>query len=360
VAALRRAARERGGGQSQPGQVGKRPGDRKGTKIADVRLLTWRQVTPNEADEQMSVAETFTGQPSSMARAVVQSLRVMRAVTGVLRIRSGSTQLGGLLATTRPPRLTTRGLNAHRSEFEGMPVWTLVPASPSGKYVVALHGGAYVVEPTIIHWFDYASMARDTGATVVVPLYPLAPNGTASNVVPKIADHISAVIADADHDPEAVGVYGDSAGGGLALIATQELVRRGSPTPARMVLISPWVDVTMSNPVMHDIDDPLLNAADSRQKGKLWAGSLDTTDPLVSPLYGSLSGLPATAVYAGSLELLAADMLVLCDKALATPGAEFTFILRKGEMHTWALPVLPEARGVRPQIYEQLLRTDPP
>jgi triacylglycerol lipase len=47
------------------------------------------------------------------------------------------------------------------------------------------------------------------------------------------------------------------------------------------------------------------------------------------------------------------------DELLATPGADFTFILRKGEMHTWALPVLPEARAMRPQIYEQLLGTDP-
>jgi triacylglycerol lipase len=208
----------------------------------------------------------FTGKPSTTARAVVWGLRVMRAVAGVLRIGSGSAQLGGLLATSRPPRFTTPGRDVHRSEYEGMPVWTLVPASPSGKFAVALHGGAYVVEPTIIHWFDYASMARDTGATVVVPLYPLAPTGRASTVVPKIADLRSSVIADADNDADAVGVYGDSAGGGLALLATQEVVRRGSPTPARMVLISPWVDVTMSNPVMEDIDDPLLNAADSREK----------------------------------------------------------------------------------------------
>lgn len=247
----------------------------------------------------------------------------------------------------------------HRSEFGDMPVWTLVPVSPSGKYVVALHGGAYVVEPTIIHWFDYASMARDTGATVVVPLYPLAPKDTASTVVPKVADLISAVIADANRDPEKVSVYGDSAGGGLALIAAQELVRRGLPTAARMVLISPWVDVTMSNPAIQAIDDPLLDSAASKEKGKLWAGSLDTTDPLVSPRYGSLAGLPATAVYAGSLELLAPDMLLLRDKALATSGAHFTFVLRKGEMHAWPLPVLPEARAVRPQIYKQLLGTDP-
>jgi triacylglycerol lipase len=312
---------------------------------------------PAAADEQMSLAATFTGQPSIVAQAAVLGLRVVRAVTDFVGIDFGI-QLVPLIASDSPPWFTTLRLDVQRGKFEGMPVWMLAPASPSDKYVVALHGGAYVVQPTVLHWLDYASIARDTGATVVVPIYPLAPQGTASTVVPKIADLVSAVIADANHDPEAVSVYGDSAGGALALAAAQELVRRGSPTPARMVLISPWLDVTMSNPAIQYIDDPVLNAAVSKEKGELWAGDLDTTSPLVSPLYGSLSGLPPTAVYSGSLDVLSPDVLVLQDKASATPGANFTFILRKGEIHAWALPILPEARAVRPQIYEQLLGTD--
>jgi triacylglycerol lipase len=51
-------------------------------------------------------------------------------------------------------------------------------------------------------------------------------------------------------------VYGDSAGGGMALSVTQLLVSRGNPTPSRLVLISPWLDVTMSNRAIALIDDP--------------------------------------------------------------------------------------------------------
>ena len=76
---------------------------------------------------------------------------------------------------------------------------------------------------------------------------------------------------------------------------------------------------------------------------------------MVSPLFGSLAGLPPTAVYFGNLDILAPDGLVLQDNALATPGADFTFILRKGELHNWpALWFLPEAVAVRPDIYQQL------
>ena len=157
--------------------------------------------------------------------------------------------LGPLLASDSPPWFTTLGLNVQRSEFEGMPVWTLQsPGSSSDKTVVAVHGGGYIFQPTLFHWLDYAAMARDTGATVVVPIYPLAPQGTAATVVPQIADLIASQID--QHGAENVSVYGDSAGGGLALAAVQELVRRGDPVPSHMVLISPALDVTLSDPAI--------------------------------------------------------------------------------------------------------------
>ena len=225
-----------------------------------------------------------------------------------------------------------------RSEFEGMPVWTLQSAgSTSGKDVVAVHGGAFVVQPNIFNWLDYAAMVRNTGATVIVPIYPLVPQGTAATVVPAMADLISSQID--QHGAENVSVYGDSAGGTIALAAVQELVRRGDPVPSHMVLISPALDATLSNPAIPFVDDPLFSGVLPTLHNivQLWAGDLDLTDPLVSPLYGSLAGLPPTAVYVGSLEILAPDVLVLQDKALATPGADFTFILRKGELHDWAI-----------------------
>jgi triacylglycerol lipase len=91
-----------------------------------------------------------------------------------------------------------------RTEYDGMPVYTIQSAKPSEKVVVGIHGGGFILQPTILHWLDYAQMARDTGATVVVPLYPLAPQGTAGTVVPTIADLISSEID--QHGAENVSV----------------------------------------------------------------------------------------------------------------------------------------------------------
>jgi len=221
---------------------------------------------------------------------------------------------------------------------------------------VAIPGSAFIFSPTIFHWFNYAAMASNTGATVIVPIYPLVPQGgTAGTVVPAMADLISAQID--QHGADNVSVHGDSLGGTIGLAAVQELVRRGDSVPSHMVLISPALDLTFSNPAIQFVDDPVFSRQlpTAHKNPQLWAGDLDLTDPMVSPLFGSLAGLPPTAVYFGNLEIFAPDGLVLQDKALATQGADFTFILRKGEIHDWALnTILPETIAVLPDIYQQL------
>jgi len=323
-----------------------------GAPLADVSDLT--SLTQLNAT---AAPATFTGQPSFVSQVFTGFYRVLGAVGDFLGVDL-ATPLGHLISSDSPPWFTTLGLNVQRGEFEGMPVWTLQsPGSTSDETVVAIHGGAFVAHVNIFNWLNYAAMARDTGATVIVPIYPLVPQGgTAGTVVPAMADLISAQID--QHGAENVSVLGDSAGGNIALAAVQEMVRRGDPVPSRMVLSSPALDSTLSNPAIQFVDDPVLSSVvlpDLHKYNQLWAGDLDLTDPLVSPLFGSLAGLPPTAVYIGNLDILAPDGLVLQDKALATPGADFTFILRTGLLHIWAvIPWLPEAIAVQPDIYQQL------
>jgi acetyl esterase/lipase len=257
-----------------------------------------------------------------------------------------------LIASSKPPWFTTLGLNVKRSEFEGMPVWTIQSPTPSDKTVIAIHGGAYILQPMVLHWLNYAALARDTGATVVVPIYPLAPQGTAATVVPVIADFITDEVD--RNGADNVSVYGDSACGGLALAAMQELVRRGDPTPAKMVLLSPWLDVTMADPRLASVKDPVLRSASLREAGLEWAGTLDPDDPRVSPINGSLAGLPPTTVYSGSLDLLSVDALRLRDTA-SSEGADFTFVLRSGVMHDWPILPLPEGFAVQKQLFGELV-----
>ena len=255
----------------------------------------------------------------------------------------------------KPPSRILRGVRASSSNELGWPVWTLSPEKDSERkraVVIAVHGGGYTSEIIGPHWAFYGSLVREAGVNVVAPIYPLAPHGVASKVVPLVADLIESQVRlrGADH----VGVEGDSAGAGLLLAAMQLLVQRGATVPARMVLISPWLDATVSDPRSRLIDDPLLSVEGLREAGRLWAGELDASDPLVSPINGQLKGLPATLVLSGSLDILYPDSLRLRDLA-EKEGVDFAFDLREGLLHGWAgFSILPEAKAVAPTIVKRL------
>jgi len=337
--------------------------------VANVATLNQEVASPNltqvnlAADTRPSVMSgdeqpVFTGQPTLVSDVFVAVLRIAHEVLGLFGVENVPPAQLPIFSDGTPPLLVTLGLNVQRSEFDGMPVYTLQqPGSTSEEVVVGLHGGAYVGQISLFQWWTYADVARDTGATVVVPVYPLAPEGTAAVVVPEMADFLSQLID--EHGSDNVSVFGDSAGGGLALAAVQELVRRGSPTPSRMVLLGPWLDATVSDPESQTIPDPILDAGVLKDAGVLWAGDLDPSDPLVSPLNGSLRGLPPTWVYTSSLDLLAPQTERLREQALADGLTNFNFVFREGEVHVWpTYPFLPETAADLSAIESELLGTD--
>ncbi|ORX14282.1 lipase [Mycobacterium szulgai] len=242
------------------------------------------------------------------------------------------------ISNSPPPLLTSLlGETVQYSTYDGMRVVQITPAHPTGEYVVALHGGAFIFPPSIFHWLNYSVTAYQTGATYQVPIYPLLQQGgTAGVVVPQMAGFISSQIA--QHGVQNVSVIGDSAGGNLALAAVQYMVQNPAlgPVPSSMVLLSPWLDLTHSG----------------GQLGKVWAGNLAVNDYLVSPLYGSLTGLPPTYVYSGSLDPLATEAAALQQAALAQ-GVQMSFVLGNGGIHDWVL-LTPVGPLYWPQIDREL------
>jgi acetyl esterase/lipase len=305
----------------------------------------------NPAASTVGTAVGFSGQPSLLMSIAVLALRLAKPVEQLLGI-DFTTTIAPAIASTSPPWLLTLGLHVTKTEYDGMDVYEIASFTPSGDYVVAVHGGAYAVQPTLLHWLSYTTTVRATNATVVVPIYPqISQGGNAATVVPEIAGLISQQIN--IYGVDKVSVVGDSAGGGLALAAVQLMVSQNMPVPKSLVLQSPWLDVTMSNPAIARIDDPVLNRRELVRDGLAWAGDLGGTDPLVSPVYGSMAGLPPTYIYSGSDDLLSADALVLQQKAIAA-GAPISFILRRGEIHDWALLPILDGGQVQDQIYREL------
>ncbi|MDJ0276437.1 alpha/beta hydrolase fold domain-containing protein [Sphingomonas sp. 2R-10] len=208
--------------------------------------------------------------------------------------------------------------------------------------LIYLHGGAFQLDLLKEHWPILGGLAARTGVELTVPLYPLAPEHDWQPAFAMIdalyAEMVAAVGA------QNVVIAGDSAGGGIALSLCQRWRDRGTPLPARLVLISPWADATVSDPAQTEIAkrDHILSIDRLRDAGFSWAGARRTNDPVISPLFGSLAGLPAMLVLAGTDDILVSDARRLATSARAS-GTDLRLSEYPGMFHVWLAAPIPEA-----------------
>ena len=183
--------------------------------------------------------------------------------------------------------------------------------------VLFLHGGAFMICSPASHRSITGRLAKAVGATVFVPDYRLAPE----HPYPAALDDAVAsyrALLEQGYAPEQIAVAGDSAGGGLALSLCLRLRGEGSPLPACLALISPWADLTLTQ-VAKIADDPLLCVAWGEQGAAAYLQGRSADDPLVSPLFADLPGMPPTLIQSASEEMLREDSRRLA-KALTEAG----------------------------------------
>ncbi|WP_336249045.1 alpha/beta hydrolase [Stomatohabitans albus] len=173
-----------------------------------------------------------------------------------------------------------------------------------------LHGGGYWSDPALLYYPFFNRIARAFNAHIVMPVYPKAPTHSAPEMHDMVFARYQYLINERGIDPQSIVVMGDSAGGGLALSLLQMLRDRNAPMPKAGLLISPWLDISNSNDEMDAIQpsDPMLNREFLRIQGTYVAGERDTKDPLVSPIYGDLSGLAPITVVSATHDILHADV----------------------------------------------------
>lgn len=211
------------------------------------------------------------------------------------------------------------------------------------RTVVYVHGGGFVAPLDPFHVRYAARLARALEARVVLPDYPLAPERCWRDSHAALADLTARWLA----EPEPVVLAGDSAGGGYALALAQTLRDRGGPQPARLLLHSPWVDLTASAPETEAfaVRDTWLFLGKLHAYAGWWAGSPDDlARPEVSPALGDLDGLPPALMFCGTRDLLAPGCRLLADRA-AGSAWELTYVEEPDLIHVYPLlPLVPEAR----------------
>jgi len=223
----------------------------------------------------------------------------------------------------------------------GMQVFTLNPDG-QGPVALYLHGGAYVNPFNAYQWRFMDRLTAGTGCTTVAPAYHLAPHADYARAYEDLSGLWRDLIK--QYPGRRMLLMGDSAGGGLALGLAESLVREGDALPERLILFSPWVDVSMDNP---DIEayvpvEPILHLPLVKVHGQCWAGEADTHHWQVSPLFGEMAGLPPVTVYCGTRELLYPDERRLLDR-LEAAGVAADLKVGRGLNHDWPLMPIPEA-----------------
>ena len=147
--------------------------------------------------------------------------------------------------------------------------------------------------------------------------------------------------------PGNVAFAGDSAGGNLVLAAMLALRERGLPLPVSAVLMSPWTDLaaTGASYVTRAEADPIHQRPMILALAKNYLGGQgDPRDPLVSPLYADLQGLPPLLIQVGDRETVLDDSVMLTDLARAA-GVDVNLEVWDGMIHVFQMfgAELPEA-----------------
>lgn len=286
---------------------------------------------------------------SGIVRSVIKIIGIKKRTNG-----ADESVKDKLRSFTKPSPVAkfTKGLTVTDTLFMGQHVYTLTPEKHANhKVIFYLHGGAFVLSFIKPHWRFIQQLAKQTHCTIVAPDYPLSPEHDYKERFAMLEPLYAALAARAGTD--SIIIIGDSSGGNLALAMAQEMKKKGM-APQQVILLSPWLDVSMTNPdiAAADARDPLLTAKGALFVGRIHAGadSLHLKDPLISPLYGPLQGVGRISTFTGTDDVLNPDAEKL-RRMLVQQGINNNFYEYRRMIHTFMLFKMPEGKRARKQVY---------
>jgi monoterpene epsilon-lactone hydrolase len=212
------------------------------------------------------------------------------------------------------------GVTYEAETVGGVSGWWCRPEDPkSGEAILHIHGG----------WFNWGSaqafrhlvghVAARTCVAAFVPDYRLAPE----HPFPAASEDIRITYFGlVERGYSKIAVMGDSAGGNLALGLLVNLSANnpsGTVAPVGAVVLSPVTDLSLTGTSWETraAADPYFLRSQATELVRSYLGGHDPADPLASPLYGNLAGLPPIRVLVGDDEVLLDDSLRFVEQAVA-------------------------------------------
>lgn len=285
---------------------------------------------------------------STLVRSQIKLLHPLLQNATLEQMRRGQDALSKL--GLRAVRNSVRYRRLYFPRFDA--AWAIPLEGRVCQAILYLHGGAYVAGTLPYAKVFGGVLAQHTGRATLCVGYRLAPE-----------DPFPAALEDAltayqrmllRFAPQDIAFVGESAGGGLCFSLALKLKERSLPQPGQIVAISPWTDLsrTRDDEELQRLD-PLLSRENLLVSARQYAGGASLKNPLVSPLYGDLTGLPPSLIFVGSYEILLTDSVLLAEK-LRNAGSVCELHIEEGLWHVYVLYGVPEAREAIKRLTEYL------
>lgn len=252
---------------------------------------------------------------------------------------------GGAFYDSVPP--PTRLFNKYDIEtaiIDGSKVYTLsVKDQIATGTIYYLHGGGFACGLSLIHWEIITYFADQLGYRIVIPDYPLIPKADYI----EIYDFIFNLYKEIAKSKGRLFVVGDSAGASLVLGLSQLIDKEKLRKPDHLIMISPWMDVAMTNTEIERLQpiDPSLDCDGLKYAGQVYSMG-DLQNPLVSPIYGEYQDVSPMTLIVGTLDLLYPD----CHKfneICKEKGVKLSFYEYENMVHLFPLFNIPQAKEAR-------------
>lgn len=277
-------------------------------------------------------------------------------ILAVITTLLGATYLYYKKPSLSIPKYINKEFNFKKEKFQSKDVYILGPKeNKKEKFILYQHGGTYAMNLTNVYWNFFADVIEDTGVTFIIPDYPLTPTFYYKDVFDMMSPLYEEVIKKVGADN--LIVMGDSAGGGLSLALCQQAGEKGLEQPSKLILISPWLDVSMSNQKIDEVqeNDKLLNKDILKLAGQVYARDTETSYNLLSPINGPLDKLKDVTVFSGTYDILNPDIQLLIQKAKKI-GLEIDYRETEKAIHIWILSHRDKNIYHAQEDYEQLIK----
>ncbi|PKQ04257.1 MAG: alpha/beta hydrolase [Alphaproteobacteria bacterium HGW-Alphaproteobacteria-11] len=288
---------------------------------------------------------------------------------------------GRIFAPSQPPAVAdfdfeTARRRLHRTEnlmtsapagmqvepASGAPVaadWVVMPESQADRVLVFVHSGSFIFGQSRLFQSLAARICKQAHAKALSVDYRLAPESPFPAAISDVAAAYEWLLAEGA-EPAQIQFVGDSAGGGIALGALLLLRERGIPMPAGLVLLAPWADMTLSGrSVLTNARKATLanNIEIMMVCRELYLQGHAPGDPLASPVFADLEGLPPALIQASTVDILLDDA-VRIDEALRRAGIDSELSLHPPMPHGWQRlgTLLPESRRAIEEIGDFIAR----